>query len=221
MLSFVLDIRDKVLLFDFDGTLVATEYLAQEVIDEYFKELNLGYHPPSALIIGRTWEAATEGIVDDAKLNGVKLEAKADLQRLWKKHYHAKLTTGVKLVPGLKECIESFRAQARGMALVTGSDHQEVQTVLKYHQLEGYFDRIWAFGDYEKSKPDPSPFLTALKGLSAAPEDVIVFEDSPAGMESASRAGLSFVQVAYEAHAKVPDPRALRVIKDWNDFILS
>ena len=213
------NIQNKVLLFDFDGTLVETEILAQEVIDLYFSKKNF----PSPvhfgdLIIGRTWGAATEVMVEYAAQRGVVLPHHTVLKQELLALYRLQIEKGVKLIPGLEECLPHFKSQAKFIGIVTGSDHDEVSLILKSHGLDQYFDRIWAVGDYEKSKPDPSPYLQAIEDLNANPSEVLVFEDSKAGMESANRAGLKWIQVAYESHAKEADPRSLLTIHHWNEI---
>ncbi len=47
--------------------------------------------------------------------------------------------------------------------------------------------------DVKTSKPDPEVFLKCAEGLSVAPEDCIVFEDSPKGVEAAKNAGMKAV----------------------------
>jgi HAD superfamily hydrolase (TIGR01509 family) len=220
MKTIALDIRDKVLFFDFDGTLVETESLAQEVIKNYFLNKNPGYEAPSEFIIGRTWQAAVFAIETHAKEHGIKVASADELLKAFKDGYQARLVQGVNLIPGIIETLEKIRTQAKFMGIVTGSDHEEVKTILKYQQLGGYFSRIWAYGDYELSKPDPSPYLTALRDLNVKACDAIVFEDSKAGMESAHRAGIVFVQIAHEAHAKDLDPRALCTVQNWNELNL-
>ena len=215
MKNFWLDIRDKVLLFDFDGTLVETEKVAIQVIREYFREKNPEFRVTPEVIIGRTWQAAVVSMKELALKDGVELESASDLLHHLRTRYREALETGAKLIPGFLECLPFLKAQARFMGIVTGSDREDVDLILKSHKLDQSFDQIWAFGDYEKSKPDPSPYQTALQALNIKASDAIVFEDSVAGMESAHLAGLSFVQIAYEGHAKVVDPRAIKVVKDW------
>lgn len=215
-----LDIKDKVLLFDFDGTLVETEFLAKQVIEHYFKEKNFTHPIPFAeMIVGRTWHAATESMVDYAKTCGIDLGEAAGLEKEFKKRYRELFVTGVKLIPGLRACLPGFKSGARFIGIVTGSDREEVNTILKAHGLENYFEKIWAYGDYALSKPDPSPYLTAMRELQASPSEILVFEDSMAGMESAHLAGLQFVQVTHEGNAEHRDPRALRIIRDWDELI--
>ncbi len=44
-------------------------------------------------------------------------------------------------------------------------------------------------------KPDPEPYLLGAKRLGVSPDCCLVFEDAPAGIEGALRAGCTVVQV--------------------------
>jgi len=214
-----IQIDNKVLLFDFDGTLVETEILAREVIEEYFRERNSdqGSHFAS-LIVGKTWKLAVEQMQVEARALGLALGETEALIVEFKRRYQERFHRGVNLIPGIKRWLPVFKSRARFIGIVTGSERHEVVSILKSHQMEGVFDRIWGFGDYEESKPHPSPYLTAMRDIGADPSEVLVFEDSRAGMESAHQAGLRWVQVTHEAHARNPDPRSLMVIQDWTEF---
>jgi len=52
--------------------------------------------------------------------------------------------------------------------------------------------------DVEKGKPDAEPYRLAARRLGIAPGDCLVFEDAPAGIESALAAGCRAVQVGGE-----------------------
>jgi HAD superfamily hydrolase (TIGR01509 family) len=216
-----LSISDKVLLFDFDGTLVETEVLAREVIDAYFREKGFGNSAPFAnMIVGKTWRLAVEEMRSAALRSGFDLGDPEFLEREFKHRYQERFRGGVNLIPGLLELLPDFKKKARFLGIVTGSERHEVQAILGAHRLDGVFDRVWGFGDYPESKPSPSPYLTAMKEIPAGAAEILVFEDSRAGMESAHRAGLRWVQVSHEAHAKAPDPRAMFVIRDWHQLEL-
>ena len=215
-----LDVENKVLLFDFDGTLVETEIVAKKVIDLYFEERKFPQLSDVAdMIVGRTWKAATESIHEHAKGLGVDLDPPAVMALELKARYQEAFKKGVGMIPGFKECLPYFKKNAKFLGIVTGSDRHEVQIILEQHGLLGVFDQVWGFGDYEHSKPDPSPYLTAMAAIQANPKDVVVFEDSKAGMESATRAGIPFVQICFEEHALEPDARALLTIHDWNELL--
>ena len=83
-----IDIKNKVLLFDFDGTLVETEIVAKKVIDLYFLEKNFPHPTPFAeMIVGRTWKAAAENMHEHAKGLGVDLDPPTILQAELKMRY--------------------------------------------------------------------------------------------------------------------------------------
>ncbi len=215
-------ITDGIILFDFDGTLVVTEVLAREVIENYLVQKNIPNQEQfSQMIVGRTWKAATERMVELAEEQGFTVDPAPVLAKIFKDEYRIRFESGVKLVPGVLEKLEEIKGRARFMGIVTGSEHHEVQTIMKMHGFAHYFEKIWAYGDYEKSKPDPSPYLKAMQDLSCKPGEVLVFEDSKAGMQSAFAAGLEWVQVAHEEHSLDVDPRSLLVIHDWHELVLN
>jgi sugar-phosphatase len=47
--------------------------------------------------------------------------------------------------------------------------------------------------DVEKGKPHPEPYLLAARLLGVQPERCLVFEDAPAGIESARQAGMAVI----------------------------
>jgi HAD superfamily hydrolase (TIGR01509 family) len=211
-----LNIEDKVLLFDFDGTLVETEILAREIVQRYFEERGLdGAQDFAALIIGRTWKLAVELMIKEASTRGFSLGPPEELLEMFRDRYQERVKEGVSLIPGFLELLPEFKKKARFLGIVTGSERPEVVAILKGHGLDQTFDQIWGYGDYPESKPHPAPYLTAVEAHRFDPNEVIVFEDSKAGMESAYRAGLQWVQICHESHASEPDPRSLLVLPDW------
>jgi beta-phosphoglucomutase-like phosphatase (HAD superfamily) len=81
-------------------------------------------------------------------------------------------------------------------AVVSGSTRESVTASLTALHLLDKFETLVCAGDYEKSKPDPEPFLIAARRLGVAPEDCLVFEDADMGIEAATAAGMASVKVA-------------------------
>jgi HAD superfamily hydrolase (TIGR01509 family) len=214
-----LEIEGKVLLFDFDGTLVETEALAREVVRDFFEERGFPDGPEFArMIIGRTWKLAVDMMSEAARARGVDLGDRGILLSEFRSRYRKRCAGGVSMIPGFLEILPVVRKKARFLGIVTGSERDEVEEILDSHGLRSHFDQIWGCGDYSESKPHPAPYLAALTEHRFDPAEVLVFEDSSAGMESARRAGLRWVQIAHESHAGEPDPGALLVIRDWREL---
>lgn len=67
-------------------------------------------------------------------------------------------------------------------------------------------------GDVLKGKPDPEPYLNAARGLELPPSVCLVFEDAPAGIQSALAAGCRVVGVGSACH---PVQGLEAVIQHW------
>jgi sugar-phosphatase len=83
------------------------------------------------------------------------------------------------------------------VAVVSGAARAEIEPVLEAAGLAGLVRGIVAAEDAAAGKPDPDGYLRALElldgGLSAS--DVLVFEDSEAGIASAKAAGMRCIAV--------------------------
>lgn len=66
--------------------------------------------------------------------------------------------------------------------------------------------------DVEHGKPDPEPYLLAAERLGLVAADCLVFEDAPAGISSALRAGCRVVQVGGRQRLS---PGISALIQDW------
>lgn len=101
----------------------------------------------------------------------------------------------VPVKPGALEILDYLRGHNYKLALATSSPKAKLNMQLKIHNLETIFDDIVCADDVTKSKPDPEIFLVAARKLCASPEECIVIEDSPAGIEAAYNAGITAFHV--------------------------
>jgi sugar-phosphatase len=77
-------------------------------------------------------------------------------------------------------------------------------------------DVLVAAEDVERGKPAPDPFLLGARKLGVAPADCLVFEDTLAGLQSATSAGMaSIVVTTTHAHPLETDVMA---VLDYQDL---
>jgi beta-phosphoglucomutase-like phosphatase (HAD superfamily) len=100
----------------------------------------------------------------------------------------------LKAVPEVLEHIE-FSYGEIPFAVVSGSTRDSVTASLEALGLLDKFETLVCAGDYERSKPDPEPFLLAAERLGVRPEDCLVFEDTAMGIQAATAAGMASVKV--------------------------
>ena len=88
---------------------------------------------------------------------------------------------------------QSYGRQA--MAVGTGALTSSAIALLEACDLKKYIDYIVGADQVDAHKPEPDTFLRCAQLLNVKPENCVVFEYSPLGLEAAKRAGMNFVEV--------------------------
>jgi beta-phosphoglucomutase len=96
-------------------------------------------------------------------------------------------------VAGFDALIERAKTQGVKLAVGTAAPPANVEFTLDGLDLRQHFDAIVGAQDVARGKPHPDVFLKAAELCGVAPEDCIVFEDAPLGVEAARRAGMRCV----------------------------
>lgn len=111
------------------------------------------------------------------------------------KRYQAEYRPILQLIGGL----DAFLAEAakRGIKMGIGSAAIpfNINFVLDGLDLRHYFPSIVSADDVVNSKPDPETYLKGAQELGVLPEECIVFEDAPKGVEAAKLAGMKCVVI--------------------------
>lgn len=94
-----------------------------------------------------------------------------------------------KFISGARTFIKALVKKGFKLALVTGTARHEVEQVLP-SQLLKLFTVTITGDDVIKGKPNPEPYLKAVKRLGIKKQNAIVIENAPFGIISAHRAGI-------------------------------
>lgn len=203
------------MIFDLDGTLVQTErlkalsyaraavelcprHIGQEEVLEAFKEVvGLSRRQVAQALVDRfDLETAAQGRMAEF---GVSAPWQAFVQvRLG--HYEAMLANPEVIRsnqwPHNVALLEEARRTQCKVGLATMSYCPQVQRVLKILELTDSFDFVASRDDVEHGKPDPEIYLLVAGELGVPPEECLVVEDSPTGVEAALAAGMDVVAVS-------------------------
>lgn len=101
----------------------------------------------------------------------------------------------MKALPGLLDFLEAAQSAGIPMAIGSAAIPFNIDFVLDGLQIRSYFSSIVSAFDVPVSKPNPDVFLKGAKDLGVAPENCIVFEDAPKGVEAAANAGMKAVAI--------------------------
>lgn len=125
--------------------------------------------------------------------------------------YRALYAEAIRPVEGLVELLEALRARGIPCAVGSSGCQANIDFVLDRCGIGRYFEVCISGDSVTRCKPDPEIYLTAARALGAAPAESLVFEDAPAGFESAARAGAGRIvalatTLTVEALARQPYP---------------
>lgn len=191
-------------LFDMDGTLVDSEPVWDEALEELARWLGgalspaarratLGTNVPVSV---RVVHADVDRPDADPELSAAKLVAEAG----------ARFATGLRWLPGARELVAAVRAAGVPVALVTNTERALVDLALG-PLVEELFDVSVCGDEVERAKPAPDPYLRAARLLGVDPASAVAVEDSPTGTASAEAAGCVVLVVPSAAVPVPPGPR--------------
>ncbi|GAA1449933.1 HAD family hydrolase [Nesterenkonia lacusekhoensis] len=117
--------------------------------------------------------------------------------------YSALLAQGVEPMPGAVELISELAARFP-VAVASNGLRQDVRAMLEQVGILEKVTTVCTLDDVLYGKPEPELYLTAVGRLGIDPGQAVAFEDSPAGVESARRAGLTVVGVNHSETVELP-----------------
>jgi len=182
----------RAVLFDFNGTLSHDEPILCEIFLELFAEHGI---PLSAQeyfdrLAGLSDpEIVTTWLGPDHPALGAVLAERV-------RRYRAAVSDG-STVPETVRAAVRFAAERVPVGVVSGAALEEIEPVLEASGLAGVLATIVSCDDVLRGKPDPEGYLKALALLDGGIEasEVLVFEDTEAGVVSAKAAGMRCLAV--------------------------
>jgi beta-phosphoglucomutase len=182
-------------VFDLDGVLVDTakyHYLAwRRLAQELGLDLSV---QTNERLKGVSRLKSLEIILASAgcTASDVEMQAMATRKNGWYQEYILRMKPS-EVLGNVKPFVR--RARALGLRTAIGSASKNTPTILERTGLATLFDTVVDGNDTAAAKPDPEVFLKAAQGLSLAPGQCVVFEDSASGVEAARRAGMRVVGI--------------------------
>jgi beta-phosphoglucomutase family hydrolase len=183
------------LLFDLDGTLVDTMALHFLAYADVFRARS--YVLAQSDYMRLVGAPARETIPQFCRATGMPLPSASEIQRI---HAEKKVAFGrivqTHAIPVLRAAsLLIDNIGRKKLALVTSGNRQGSAQILDSLGWTRIFDCVVSGDDVANGKPHPEPYLMAAARLGVEPASCVVIEDTPAGIESGRRAGMSVIDV--------------------------
>jgi HAD superfamily hydrolase (TIGR01509 family) len=182
------------LIFDCDGVLIDSEYLASRVESELTRELGLELTVEEAhtLFLGQT----VDGVLDRIAERTGKRPSSAFVYN-WAFATAQAFKRELQPVPFIRAALERLRAHGHPMAVASQSPLARVRFSLEVAGLDEFFgEHVYVTSMVPRPKPAPDIYLHAAAKLATPPANCIVIEDSPAGAAAARDAGFRVIGYA-------------------------
>jgi HAD superfamily hydrolase (TIGR01509 family) len=207
----------RALLFDFDGVVVDTEvatYQAwRDVYAEHGADLALEDWLP-AVGSGSSVSGAFDAVAHLERLIGSSVDRDALIAR--RSRRKAELYERAPLLPGVAERLAEARELGLETALVTRNRDDRVTATCRRVELDHEWSVVVCANE-DPTRDKAELYALALELLDVPAEEAVAFEDSPAGLEAAKRAGLRCVAVPSEITRGAAFPEADLVVTSLAD----
>ena len=189
----------KAVIFDVDGTLVDSMWIWKQVDIDFLKRRDIEL--PVDLqkdIEGLSYTSTAEYFKERFNLSETVEEIKEEWREMADDFYNNKIPLKI----GVKEPLQIIRNNNLKIGIATSNSRDLVETMVKKHEIEEYFDGIRTSCEVPRSKPFPDVYLQAAKDLGVDPKECLVFEDTIAGATAATAAGMRVIAIYDEISAE-------------------
>jgi len=185
-------------IFDFDGVIVDSEWIANEVLAQVLTENGMPTTVEESFehYMGRAWVDNAAAI--EARWGKTEVDLRACIRAIGR----ARMDTELQLIPGVEDFVARLGATPR--AIASSSQLEWITSRL------AQFDFAAAFGDHvfsaaahvKRGKPHPDIYLHAADALGMNPARVVVVEDSPTGVKAGVAAGMTVIGLCAGSHIR-------------------
>ncbi|MFO7254791.1 MULTISPECIES: HAD family hydrolase [Limnochorda] len=188
-------------IFDMDGVLVDSNPAHFQAWKAFGKQYGIEIDEATyaKYINGRRNDEFLEELYPGRWSYEERLRIAAEKEAFYREH----LAAQVPPVPGVVETIRALAERQVPLAVATSGPRENAELITEQLGVRPLFQVLVSGHDVPLAKPDPTIFLEAARRLGVPPAQCVVFEDSPAGVEAAIRAGAYCVGLATSEPAEV------------------
>jgi len=206
----------KAAIFDMDGVLVDSEPVYERCISEIM--LRRGVALPSDFATdffgvpsAKTFEYLVKKYDMDVPVETLLAEETAVMSERFR-------AGSIPVFPHAFALMRALRMHGYRIGVATSNFLENVESTLRNNDALPVVEAISSFETTAAFKPAPDVFLRTARLLGAEPVRCVVFEDSRAGVQGASAAGMRVVAFSPPGHIKLDLRLADRIIERFDEI---
>ncbi len=209
--------RYKAYLFDLDGTLVDSEKLKGRALVETCILLGgMVDVDVYKTVMGESWEYVATHFFKMANID----PDPEEFNKRFKKIYQELLFKELRPNPNIMDLLRKLKKAGKRMGVVSSASDWMVDQVLSQLELSDFFEIIITKDNVTNHKPHPEAYLLALEKLSLHSSEVLIFEDSEAGLIAAQRANCDTIAFRHEFNSNHDLSMAIHAISDFEELLI-
>lgn len=194
MLQYLREWPVKALIFDMDGTIVDSMPAHKSTWIDFGSKHGVKFDADEIMrrTTGRNGMECVRILLEQPDLDEVSAWALVhEKEQLYRDQFGPVFAE----VRGFRAFYDAARAMGLRCGIGTAGDIHNVEFALGHLQLAPAPDAVARGDEGLSGKPTPAIFLAVAERMNVSPQDCIVFEDAPFGIEAARRAGMRAVGI--------------------------
>lgn len=206
------------IIFDCDGVLIDSERILNDVYRECLQKIGLELSLEE--VIHKFKGRSTEDCLTIVERMLGRSVPEQQLNDKYEEIGAKRFREEIRPIPGIREALEELTLRR---CVASSSSHDHIRLGLQLSGLLPYFSEgIYSASDVSRGKPAPDLFLHAASKMGVTPQECVVIEDSPAGVEGAVAAGmqvLGFVDLTPEPELRAAGAQTFNNMLDLPQLI--
>ena len=179
----------KLVITDFDGTLVGTFQANYHAYCEAFRQVGLTLSEDD---YRKCYGLRFDGFMDTMGIEDVEVRKRI---RAIKGECYPNYFGLLKVNQPLLDFIRMFRRGGGKTAVASTARGKNLTNALTHIGATDDFDLILAGEDVKEGKPSPEIYNTVMQRMGVSPDQTLIFEDSSVGLQAAQAAGAHYIKI--------------------------
>jgi hypothetical protein len=186
---------NKLIIFDLDGVLVDSKKIHFDSLNKALSNINKKY-----IISEKEQKIIYEGLPTKNKLEI--LNKKKGLDKKYfdeifnkKQQYSLKMFSKISVDNDLLNYFKFIKENNIEIAIATNSIKETLNSCIKSLKINDFISYSLCNEDVVNPKPNPEIYLKCMEYFNINPKNVVIFEDSDVGKESAKKSGAFLIEI--------------------------